>query len=210
MFLWHAFSILASMSVMGPAGVAIGIWLAVGGFWRLAINWALLFGAGMALVVITKLVFMGWGIGIEAWQFTGFSGHAMRSAAVLPVAFYVGLINVRRDWRWAGVAVGVALALLMGYSRIAIGVHSVSEVVLGSMLGLAVAAAFIWSARESGRFTVSRSLVLASLCLLAFTPRVEQVPTEALIGQAALHLSGHPRLFTRADWAVAEKIRPAH
>lgn len=205
---WLGLSLLGSMAVMGPAGLVIGAWLAAGSYWRLALNWLLLFGAGMALVVVSKLVFIGWGIGIASLGFTGFSGHAMRAGAVLPVACYLALKNVGRPLRRAGVFCGVALALLVAAARLYRDVHSISEVVSGSLLGLGVAALFFYSAKESGRLVVSPLLVLASLCCLMFTPRVEPVPTEAIITKVALRLSGRPQPFMRSDWRVREMPRP--
>ena len=200
MTIWHWISALASMTVLGPAGVAIALWLAIGSSWRLALAWCLLYGAGLGIVVLSKLAFIGWGIGINAADFTGFSGHAFRSAAVIPVACFVALRGVSRRTRLVGVGFGVAFALLVSVARVEGGEHSVSEAVTGTLLGLLVAFAFIHHARESQRFVLSRSLVLASLCLLALTPRIEPVQTESVLTEAALYLSGHDRPFTRMDW----------
>lgn len=193
------------MAVMGPAGLAIGIWLAADGNWRLAWRWSLLFGAGMALVVATKVAFIGWGIGLSSVEFAGISGHAMRAGAVLPVAFFVILKNVRSPWRDCGVVAGVALALLVSVSRVIVRAHSVSEVVCGSLLGLLLAFAFIRYAGAAREAVVSRTLVLLSLCALMLTPKSEPVPTEKWMTVLALHLSGHPRPFERSHWKVAQR-----
>lgn len=203
--LWNAISLLGSMAVMGAAGVAIGVWLAADRNWRLALHWCLLFGIGMALVVATKVAFIGWGIGLSSVEFAGISGHAMRAAAVLPVVFFVILKSASAPVRAAGVVLGVVLALLVSVSRVVVGAHSVSEVVSGSLLGLLVAFAFMWYAGAARVAVVSRTLVLLSMCALLLTPKSEPVPTEKWMTALALHLSGHPHPFERSHWKVAQR-----
>jgi hypothetical protein len=143
---------------------------------------------------------MGWGIGVPSVEFAGFSGHAFRAAAVIPVACFAALRTASHLARRSGVLAGVVFAVLISVSRVVVRAHSVSEAVTGTLLGLLVAGAFIWHAREVREFVLSRMLVLASLCALAFTPQVEQVDTEGVLTEAALYLSGHDRPFTRMDW----------
>lgn len=205
MTFWHGVSVVGSMAVLGPAGIAVGLWLAVGQCWRLALNWCLLYAGGMGLVVLSKLVFMGWGIGISSIQFAGFSGHAMRAGAVLPVLSYVALKNASAPVRRGAVIAGIALAMLISFARWMTNEHTISEVVSGCLLGLGVAGVFFWSAKDSGRLVVSRVLVLASLGALLLTPRVEPVPTEVMIAKVALRLSGRPKPFSRHDWNVQQR-----
>ncbi|WP_317202156.1 phosphatase PAP2 family protein [Janthinobacterium sp.] len=193
------------MAVMAPAGLAIAVWLACGKSWRLALQWCVLFGAGMALVVLTKVAFIGWGIGVRSVEFAGISGHAMRSAAIFPVLCFLLLKNVHPDWRRAGVCAGVALAVLISIARVKGHAHSSSEAISGTLLGLLVAGAFIWQMAAVRELFVSRTLVALSLCGLLLTPAAEPVPTEQWMTQLALYLSGHERPFQRSDWKVAER-----
>ncbi|MES2742134.1 MAG: phosphatase PAP2 family protein [Pseudomonadota bacterium] len=204
-----AITVLGGTAVMAPAGAAVALWLAAGRRWRLARDWCLLLGAGLAVVVLSKLAFIGWGVGLASIEFAGFSGHAMRAAAILPVLMYVMLINAERPLRLAGVAAALALALLISLSRVVIGFHSASEALFGFLLGLGVAFSFIWLARRARGVALGRALVLLSLCALLLTPQLRPVPTEALLTRLALYLSGHERPFTRADWARAARRAPA-
>ncbi|MEB0165436.1 phosphatase PAP2 family protein, partial [Glaciimonas sp. CA11.2] len=120
---------LADTTVMLPLAAACTVWLACGRAWRMAFWWCLLFALGLTLVAATKIAFIGWGIGIQALDFTGFSGHAMRTTAVMPVLFYLLLQKSSPTVRTLGVVLGIALGVLIGISRLAVQVHSVSEVV---------------------------------------------------------------------------------
>ena len=192
------------MSVLGPAGVAIAVWLLVSKQWRLVLGWSLWYGGGMLLVVLSKLAFIGWGLGSAEFDFTGFSGHAMRAGAVFPVLMYVVLQRAPRSWRLAGVLFGVAYAVLVAISRVVVHAHSVSEAVSGCVLGLAMAFGFMWQARGAVNFAVSHALALASLALMVLiTFKAEPMPTEDWLQKIALRLSGHERIFSRADWKLA-------
>ena len=201
---WNAISFTADMAVLGPAGVAIALWLLVSKQWRLVLSWSLWYGGGLLVVVLSKLAFIGWGIGSSALDFTGFSGHAMRAGAVFPVLMYVMLQRAPRAWRHAGVVAGVAYAVLVSISRVVVHAHSVSEAASGCVLGLAVALGFMWHARGAAQIAVSHALVLACLAMMVLiTFKAEPMPTEDWLQKIALRLSGHERIFSRADWKLA-------
>ncbi|MGK5011247.1 phosphatase PAP2 family protein [Janthinobacterium sp. MDB2-8] len=207
---WNGISFAADMSVMGPAGVAIALWLLVSRQWRLVLSWSLWYGGGLALVVLSKLAFMSWGVGSSALDFTGFSGHAMRAGAVFPVLMYVLLQRAEPRWRHAGVLVGVAFAVLVAISRVVVQAHSVSEAVSGCVLGLALALGFMWNARGAVNFAVSHALALASLVLMVVLSfKAEPMPTEQWLQKLAMVLSGHERVFSRDDWKLAQDGHPA-
>ncbi|WP_243858129.1 phosphatase PAP2 family protein [Janthinobacterium sp. 75] len=207
---WNGISFAADMSVMGPAGVAIALWLLVSRQWRLVLSWSLWYGGGLALVVLSKLAFMSWGVGSSALDFTGFSGHAMRAGAVFPVLMYVLLQRAEPRWRNAGVLIGVAFAVLVAISRVVVQAHSVSEAVSGCVLGLALALGFMWNARGVVNFAVSHALALASMVLMvALSFKAEPMPTEQWLQKLAMLLSGHERVFSREDWKLAQDGRPA-
>jgi membrane-associated phospholipid phosphatase len=197
---WHWLSVIGSLAVTGPIGVAILAWLLAGKSWRLTAIWLALFGVGMALVVGTKMAFIGWGVGVESVDFSGLSGHAMRAAAVYPVA---GFLITRSSPQWArqlGTVAGVVLAVLIAMSRVYVHDHSSSEAITGCILGLMVAAAFIWYASGEGHLALSRMLAVLCLPILLLAPHAEPIPAELWITKAALYLSGRDQPFTRASW----------
>src|SRR4051812_17523224 len=91
MLTWLHITRLGDFTLMSLTAFAIAAWLFAGGEKRAALWWSVLFGAGTGVVIVTKMAFIGWGIGIRSLDFTGFSGHAMRAAAVMPVLFYLAL-----------------------------------------------------------------------------------------------------------------------
>jgi len=188
---------LGSLPVTGPLGIAIAAWLLAGRCWRLTLGWCLLFGVGLLLVVVTKVAWIGWGMGVPDLQFGGLSGHSMRACAVFPVAIYLAFHGADAPVRRLATAAGVVLALLVSASRVPLLAHSWSEVVLGALVGLAVSAAFISIAHSPRPQPFGRVLAGVLLPVLLIAPQIEPLPTERWMTALALHLAGHEKPFGR-------------
>ena len=80
--LWYSITRLGGAGLTLPLALTIGLWLALGYTWRLALAWLGLLAGAVGIVALTKIAFLGWGVGVRAWDFTGVSGHAMLSTAV--------------------------------------------------------------------------------------------------------------------------------
>lgn len=120
-----------------PLAVAASGWLVATGRRRAALEWGAALACAIGLVALSKFVYAGWGIGIDALHFTGVSGHTMLGAAVYPLVAAIAA----RDGRRARAALGGLLfAFAIGWSRVALGFHAWSEVVSGWALGAAAAA----------------------------------------------------------------------
>jgi undecaprenyl-diphosphatase len=65
------------------------------------------------------------------------SGHAFGSIVGVGALLLVGLPSVAPAWRRPLIALGVGVVLLVGYARIGLGVHYVSDVIGGWLLGAA-------------------------------------------------------------------------
>ena len=89
------------------------------------------------------------------------SGHAQAAIVGYGVLLLVFLPILHGAWRRLGVALAVFMVLAIGFSRIALGVHYLSDVLGGFVLGgawlLAMTAAFNAMRVEGGRRPVDRS-----------------------------------------------------
>lgn len=203
MISWFDITLLGSFSVMAPAATVIAAWLVLNRAWHLLLWWCLLFIGGMALVVTSKIAFIGWGIGLRSLNFTGMSGHAMRAAAVAPVLLYLLLQKTAGITRKSGVLMGLAFAVLIGISRLAVNAHSVSETITGWLLGAIVSLSFIRILSYSPKIDLNRWVIVLSLIGLFATPYITPVPTQRWIIKAALFLSGHDQPYIRVNWKMA-------
>ncbi len=196
---WWAITKLGDAYLMAPAALAITMWLLIGDARRLAALWCLLFAASMGLVAVTKIAFMGWGIGIDSFDFTGFSGHSTSATAVIPVLFYLALQRAPGTLRRFGVAAGFAVGLLICLSRLAVHTHSPSEVIAGCILGNLVSTGFIFISAGMQKPVLHRGLIAFSLVALLASSYAEAAPTQRWLEHVALYLSGRDKPFTRGD-----------
>nr|WP_232519246.1 phosphatase PAP2 family protein [Caballeronia insecticola] len=193
---------------MGPLALIVAAWLAIGYRWKYAFAWLGLLGAASVAVALSKIAFIGWGIGVRDIDFTGFSGHALMSTAVLPVAIFVALLPARGAVRACGVAVGLLIGAGVGMSRVVLNAHSVSEVVAGCALGAVVALAFVRIAWRAEAGKLAPAPVAASLAAVVVALHGVPVPTQHWITEIALELSGHERPYVRAIWKVKRYTVP--
>ncbi|RWB51579.1 MAG: phosphatase PAP2 family protein [Mesorhizobium sp.] len=204
--LWYSITSLGGAGMTLPLAFAIALWLAVGYTWRMAAGWLLLLGAAIGVVTVTKLAFLGWGVGVRELDFTGVSGHAMLSTAVYPVALFLMLLRTHPAVRVLGVLLGLAAGMAVGVSRVVLSAHSPSEAVTGCLVGALAALLFVRMAWKAQPERLSVLPVAVSLMLLAVLMHGVHVPTQRWVTHIALKVSGHDRPFIRAKWKA---IRPA-
>ncbi len=197
---WQLVTRLGEAQIALPVLIASMIWLMRRhGNLRL-VTWWLCFVAGAALLTLaTKVAFIGWGVGVAALDFTGVSGHTMFASVVYPLLacllFTEWSTRQRRGAVWAGVAV----ALVVGISRVMVNAHSVSEVIAGLVVGGAASAAALAFARHpvaSVPFWVPLGVAL----WLVITPVTAPVSeTHGMVTRLSLALSGRTVPYTRSD-----------
>lgn len=201
---WSYLSSLGGLEITAPPALAIAAWLAAARGWRLALGWCLLFCAALALAALSQMAFIGWGVGVHALEFTGFSGHATRAAAVFPVALFLLFAQKGGRWQQGAVLAGVLLAIGVAVARVQVGAHSPSEAVTGCMLGLAAAGLFMARARAArDALAMPKLMLLGLLAVAILLPRPAPVNSHQVLTAAALTLSGHDRVFMRHGWQRA-------
>ena len=133
---------------LGAAGLVLPLFAAqLIGLWSeqraLATRWALAVAMAAALTLLTKCLFLGWGLGIASLNFTGISGHALLATSIYPVLFSIHAPHNSPLWQRFGFFLGLALAVAVGISRIELNAHSASEVWAAWGLGLMVSYATV-------------------------------------------------------------------
>jgi len=199
--LWYSVTWFGDSGILLPAALWIAVWLAYRRETRpVAWLWVLLFGGAAALVALSKIAFMGWGIGNATLNFTGISGHTMLSASIWPVTLWLMASRWEHRLRVAAAVVGWLFAALIGLSRLAIFAHSKSEVAAGLALGCVVSACFLWLQHRRAHPRVNWAWVLMGLVTpMLFTSPGTRAPTHDLLEVLAVRLAGVDRPFTRED-----------
>lgn len=206
MNLWNLITRFGDSSLLLPCALLIYGWLLYRREGGDAQRWLLLFGLAASLTLASKLAFMGWGIGIPEWNFTGLSGHSMMAGSVLPVLGAL-LVRGRTAWRLAAAAAGMLLALLVGTSRLEINAHSPAEVYAGLSAGLGASGVFLYLTRQ--RLPSLSPLLLGLVLLFALSQGATGVraPTHQLLQRIAASMAGRDQPFTREHWPAAERLK---
>jgi membrane-associated phospholipid phosphatase len=201
---WHLVTRLGESQILIPTAAALALWLAWRGrLPRLALGWFGALVAAVAAVVASKVAFMGYGIGWAAIDFTGFSGHSMCAAAFYPIAglCMFGALDGAESprSRAVGLVSGIALAGLIGISRLAVGAHSPSEVIAGLALGGAVTASALAHSRWP-QVTPPLWVPVILTLWLGITPiHAPASPAHGWVTSLALAVSGRQVPYTRED-----------
>ena len=200
-------------AVMVPTAGAIAVWLISGRAWKLATCWCLIFAAGLGLVAVSKIAFLGWGLSVPPLGFKALSGHAWRAAAVLPVLFFVLLQGAPDNWRERGFAVGVALGVGLGALLIVFRFHTTSEVVASLVLGTAAGRVFVRLSAILPAPGPNRQAVAMSLLTFFIICSLKPSAINHRLVDVALYFSGrdHPYRWTRdVDTCAARQPGALH
>ena len=199
-------------AVMIPVAGAIAAWLLATKGWRLALWWCAVFAAGLSLVAISKIVYLGWGMEIRALGFKALSGHAWRTSAVLPVLFFVLLHDSPSKWRARGVLLGVTLSLGLAALLVVFEFHTSAEVIASCILGTGAAIVFIRTALTAAPLRLRLSLwaVPASLVTFAVIWSLKPSSITPRLVDVALYFSGrdYPYRWSQGDDHVPRSYRP--
>lgn len=162
--------------------------------------WLLAFGLAGLLVSISKIMFLGFGIGSARYNFTGFSGHSAMSATLWPVMMWLISGRWPTFWRALTIGIGYLIPLMVGLSRLVIHAHSVSEVLAGLMLGFTLSSAFLLSQRRTALkgFSVVQ-VAVAFLIPLLLMGHGRVATTQQFLERFSADLAGLEKPFTRAD-----------
>lgn len=203
---WFDFTHLGAAGLMLPVALVtvVGLWFA--GKRVAVLAWGGALGLGVAVVLASKIAFMGWGIGSARLNFTGFSGHTMLASAIFPV--WLGWLFAALSARLApfGVALGLGVGALVGWSRLALGAHSESEVVTAWLLGSVVSLAAMPALRKPVRSSGWAWLVVMLLLALSVDGSLaDYLPTRLWELRIALRLSGRDKPYTRAELLRGER-----
>ena len=194
------------IGILWPVAIALTLWMVfIGRSWRLALAWLLPLGVAVFITSVSKIAFLGWGLGIQTIDFTGISGHAMFSAAIYPVmafALTTGRMPTRERGTVQTIAIGLAylFALLLAYSRVEVNAHSWSEAVAGFLLGAAASHCTLRLAgRPSGRPWLRWGMVGVATWMAFMPSQAAPTHTHDFVAQLSARLAGRDEPFKRAD-----------
>lgn len=169
----------ADQSVILPLVLVVAVILAGARWWRGALAWLVAVALSFGLVLGLKLLFAACPWRVPGDVVRSPSGHVVAGTMV-----YGGLVFLLTGRRVASLVVAAAIAALLGYTRVRLGMHNSSEVALGAAAGLGGVLALIGLAgRHPGRLPhlPATAVVIGVLVLLGY-----QLKFETAIGRVAM------------------------
>lgn len=180
-----------------PCLLVTAAWLIVIGDRRTALIWLGWLTAAVLTTLATKVAFLGWGIGIDSLDFTGISGHTLLATSVWPVLLSRIIFRRGSDPHIGMALVGYALALLVAISRLALAVHSPSEVAAGFVLGGLVSASVVFGVPPTPHLRPGLLSLALAVWLIAAPIEMPRSRVHGLVIQTALYLSKHAQPHRR-------------
>jgi membrane-associated phospholipid phosphatase len=129
----------ADEAVILPLIAMVALMLGVLGWRRGALAWVVAVGCSFASVLVLKVVLTTCGPVFDMAPLRSPSGHTAAAAVIAG-----GIAVALGRGRWSVAVVAGLAALLIGATRVALGLHSIPEVVVGGALGVLGALGFGW------------------------------------------------------------------
>lgn len=199
---WFSITRLGEAGLLLPLACALLIGLAFLRAYPLLRQFSLRLLLAIIITLVSKIAFFSLGIGITALDFIGFSGHTLLATAILPVLFGWLFVSKEGNFSKLGVLLGIAIALLVGWSRLEVNAHSSSEVITGWLLGYMVIHPF-WTAHIQNTNPLNRlipiTLTLLMLLMWSHPQAALHIPSYTWEQNIAKWLSGNDEIYTRQD-----------
>lgn len=171
----------ADEAVVLPLVATVTLLLAVLGWRRGALAWLAAIGLSLAAVLALKLVLATCGPALGLATLRSPSGHTAAAALLAG-----GVAVVLRRRRPAVLAVAGLAALLIGATRLGLGLHTPAEVALGGALGVLGAFGFTWLAGKPPKLRLR--WLFAAVVAVALLLHGRHLDSEARIHAAAFAL----------------------
>jgi hypothetical protein len=198
MMSWTLIIDIGHTAVMLPMAGAIAAWLMAGRAWKMALCWCIMFAAGLSVVALSKIAFLGWEVGIPSLDFKALSGHALRATAVIPVLFFVVLQGTSISWRTGGVVFGIGVSVGLGVLLVHFKFHTASEVIASFVLGTFVSLGYMRIATTLPAPRFNRWTVPLSMIVFIVFFSVKPSSINHRLVDVALYLSGRDRPY---EWS---------
>jgi hypothetical protein len=188
------------ITVMLPAAVVIGGWLWFSRSRQSALLWGAVLLFVYAIVGASKILFKGWGIGLESLNIAVISGHAMNTSLVLPVAISLLARQIDPRLRWPGAGVGLLIAWWFSINCVAPYIHPLQEAIAGALLGSVAACGFLYCLENTDIKKIPHAALVIGLVFIALNTTTKKYTAEQVLNRIAVSISGAETAFKRPEW----------
>lgn len=191
---------LAAITVMFPAALVVAAWLWSAASKKIALLWVAVLISGYFIVGISKVLFKGWGIGLESLNIAVFSGHAMNACLVISVMMSLLFQQLDNRLRWPALGAGLIATWWFSVNYVGQTIHPLPEAVAGALIGSVAACIFLLKLEKKHIGRITTPLMVTGLAVVLICSVIPKYTAEGFLDQIATSLSGGEHAFKRAHW----------
>lgn len=190
----------AGITVMLPAALVIGAWLWSAASKKTTMLWLGVLLCTYFVVGLSKVLFKGWGIGIESLNIAVISGHAMNACLVSTVLLSLLLRQIDHRLRWPAVGLGLISTWWFSIEYVAPVIHPLQEAIAGAAIGSTAACLFLWGVEKNDLPKIPLPALLFGAGVILLASVIPKYTAESLLDHLAVSLSGMQTVFEQPTW----------
>ena len=188
------------ITVMFPAALVVAFWLWSAASRKMAFVWIGVLMSAYFVVGVSKVLFKGWGVGLEGLDIAVFSGHAMNACLVFTVMLSLLFRQIDHRLRWPALGIGLLATWWFSINYVGQTIHPLPEAIAGALIGSVAACIFLFRLEKSQIGKIPTPALVTGLAVVLVCCLVPKFTAEGLLDQIATSLSGAEHAFKRAHW----------
>lgn len=170
---------------------------------KLALLWLGVLSVAYFVVGLSKVLFKGWGIGLESLDIAVISGHAMNACLVSTVVLSLLLRQIDHRLRWLALGAGLLSTWWFSVQYVGQTIHPLPEAVAGAIVGSAAACVFLFRLEKKEIRKIPLPALALGLALILLSASIPKYTAEGVLNSLAVALSGAEKAFMQPHWRGA-------
>jgi hypothetical protein len=193
----------AGITVMLPAALVVAGWLWCTASRKLALLWLSVLSVAYTVVGLSKVLFKGWGIGLESLDIAVISGHAMNACLVSTVVLSLLLRQLDQRLRWLALGGGLLSTWWFSVQYVGQTIHPLSEAIAGAVVGSAAACVFLFRLEKRQIRKMPLPVLVVGIAVIMLSTSIPKYTAEGVLNSVAVTLSGAEKAFMQPHWRTS-------
>ncbi|WP_223442166.1 hypothetical protein [Pseudomonas sp. BF-R-19] len=190
---------------MLPAAMVVAGWLWSMASRKLALLWLGVLFVAYFVVGLSKVLFKGWGIGLESLDIAVISGHAMNACLVSTVVLSLLLRQLDHRLRWLALGAGLLSTWWFSVQYVGQTIHPLPEAIAGAVVGSAAACVFLFRLERKDVRKIPRTALALGLAVILLSTSIPKYTAEGVLNSLAVTLSGAEKAFMQPHWRTSDR-----
>lgn len=193
----------AGITIMFPAALVVAGWLWCAASRKMALLWLGVLFVAYFVVGLSKVLFMGWGIGVESLNIAVISGHAMNACLVSTLVLSLLFRQLDHRLRWLALITGLLSTWWFSVQYVGQTIHPLAEAIAGAVVGSAAACVFLYRLEKKQTRKIPLPALAMGLAIIMLSMSIPKYTAEGVLNSLAVTLSGAERAFAQPHWRTS-------